>query len=150
MSYKEKYFKYKTKYLHHVGGASTTIPTSIPGTQSFLFMPIIYYALDKNNVTLIDEFERIVIEGINTVLSMGMDCPYTNLEEMMNFIKQQLSNHGINNVGDLRLDGNHHIPGDVQEIVTGYREHGHFGIVFNYILYNLIENHSGKSFVYNV
>lgn len=179
MDYKSKYLKYKEKYINlklklsnnqtsynnnvnvkkQIGGAQTTIPSKRPPTFSFLFMPLIYYAIDPSSVTLPDGFMSVFNECIVTFEDMfGADFPIKSFNDgptsFIGLVKQKLNNNKISTLTDIeaRKDGDHHIPGPTQEIVTGYSAKNFdsepVSIFINCLAENLMNKHAGKHFVY--
>ncbi len=168
MDYKSKYLKYKYKYQellnkynqniqpNQYGGSQTTIPSSLPKTYSFLFMPLIYYAIDKDSVRLIDGFDNIVAECITNskelMVSIGENpdsISFANFDEFITYLRFALNSNGINNLADINpLDGDHHIPGRRQEIITNYHTDQSINTIISCVAQMLVERHSGKKFEY--
>ena len=162
MEYKSKYLKYKEKYIqlklqkslkssNMKGGVKVTIPTTFPGTYSFLFMPLLYYTLDNSSVTLPDGFEQAILECINNIKDMtGNELPFTDLVTFITYLRFILNSNGVNSFENLETmkDGDHHIPGPRQEIITNYRSDENINGIISCLAQMLIERHSGKEFVY--
>jgi hypothetical protein len=159
--YKKKYLKYKYKYNEllkqqkigkQYGGTETIVPDKLPQTYSFLFMPLIYYALDKTSVIMIDEFESLVNECIeNTINMLGMDSlPFNNFEDFIVYLNFILNSNGIKTTEDiLKLcDVDHHIPGMRQEIITNYHSDEAVNMIISCLANMLVERHTGKKFIY--
>ena len=162
MNYEQKYLKYKQKYLNlkskvnktkinQLGGAEVTIPNRFPGTYSFLFMPLIYYTLDNSKVTLPDGFENSVDECISNSKELFPDLPFNNFNEFITYLSFVLNSNGINSIETLEKlkDGDHHIPGLRQEIITNYRTDESVNTVISCLANMLIERLAGKKFIYN-
>ncbi len=170
MDYKSKYLKYKYKYqellnkynqniqVNQYGGSHTTIPSSLPKTYSFLFMPLIYYTINKDSVILIDEFENLVMECIvnskELMINIGEDpdsISFNDFDEFITYLRFTLNSNGINTLADIiPLDGDHHIPGKKQEIITNYRTDQSINTVISCIAQMLVERHAGKMFRYTI
>jgi len=164
MDYKFKYLKYKHKYLklskqfnqsnklEQLGGVETSIPHSHPNTYSFLFMPLIYYTIDRNSVRMIDDFENIVNECITNLKSMLPDIvmPFNNFENFIIYLGSILNSNRIITLLDIELlkDGDHHISGKNQEIVTNYKTNEAINSIISCLAIMLIERHSGEKFIY--
>lgn len=161
LDYKSKYLKYKFKYNELVkqqkineqyGGAETTVPNVLPKTYSFLFMPLIYYAVDKTSVVMIDEFNSLVNECIkNTKEMLEMDSiPFHNFEDFIVYLSFILNSNGIKTLEDIRKlwDGDHHISGTRQEIITNYHSDDAVNMIISCLANMLVERHKGKKFTY--
>jgi len=116
--YLAKYLKYKNKYLKLKGGA--TIPSSLPGTQSWFYMPLILAPFRNIRV----EFPGgINVNARSVCLNVGMDEIDCDLSNIIEKIKAYYISKGINlddyrnlsNLGaEYVFDGDLHIPGDLQ------------------------------------
>jgi hypothetical protein len=166
MNYEQKYLKYKQKYLslktkansraysnkiNQVGGVDVTIPNRFPGTYSFLFMPLIYYTLDNSSVTLPEGFENLVNECINNSKEVFGELSFNNFSEFITYLGFILHSNGINSIELLEglRDGDHHIPGPRQEIISNYRTDESINAIISCLANILIERLAGKKFVYN-
>ena len=152
MDYKSKYLKYKCKYkelLNQHGGAFTTVPNSHPRTYSFLFMPLIYYAIDKDSVLLFDGFRELVQECIDNTKSLGVSFLFDNFEGFIDYLRTALNNNGIISLEDIiPHDGDHHIPGSKQETITNYNTDEIINAIIGCIAQILLERCKGKRFEY--
>ena len=168
MDYKSKYIKYKNKYIKLLnksgfnngienygklfGGSETIVPSSLPETYSFLFMPLIYYTIDSSSVTMIDEFESIINECINNSKELiGDSIPFEDFASFITYFKFALNTNGINTLEDIEKlkDGDHHIPGDTQENVSNYNSDESINMIISCLANMLVERYPGKKFIYN-
>jgi hypothetical protein len=164
-NYKLKYLKYKTKYnllLQQNGGSSasygggggsggggsaggshTTIPSTLPHTQSWLYMPLIYYALDNTSIELPLGFLE-VIDSCITIYELG----FTNSNNFFEKLKERLQSKNYRKISDLKLDGDHHIAGRTQDEIFNFEN---LAVLSEIIANTLILNTSmhGKRFNYN-
>jgi hypothetical protein len=154
MDYKSKYLKYKCKYielLNQLGGAGkSTVPNSHPRTYSFLFMPLIYYAIDKDSVLLFDGFRELVQECIDNTKSFGVEVPFDDFDGFIEYLRTALNNNSISSIEDINShkDGDYHIPGGKQEIVTNYNTDDAINAIISCIALILIERCKGQKFIY--
>jgi hypothetical protein len=154
MDYESKYIKYKSKYqnlLNQFGGAETIIPTKLPKTYSFLFMPLIYFAVDKTSVQMIAGFENAINDCItNTKNMLGDDLiPFDNFNDFIIYLGFVLNSNGIKSLDDIKpLDGDHHIPAIKQEIITNYRSDEAINLIISCLANMLVERYAGKKFIY--
>ena len=157
MDYKSKYLKYKSKYQElskQFGGAKTTVPAKLPRTYSFLFMPLIYFTIDKTSVQMIMEFENIVNECIRNAKSMlGEDLiPFDDYESFIMYLGFILNSNGIRTLKDIEElkdgDDRHHISGSQQEIITNYHSDQAINIIISCLANMLVERHKGEEFIY--
>lgn len=157
MDFKSKYLKYKHKYQElskQFGGAETIVPTKLPKTYSFLFMPLIYFVVDRSSVQMIDGFENIVNECItNTKSVMGEgeeSLPFDDFESFIVYLGFILSSNEIKTLEDIEAlkDHDHHINGTKQEIITNYRTDDAVNFIISCLANMLVERHSGEKFVY--
>jgi hypothetical protein len=156
--YLVKYFKYKNKYLKLKGGA--IVPNTLPGTQSWFYMPLILAPFRNIRV----EFpEEINIASKLACSGIGFHEDECNLDNIIAKIRQYYISHGINldnhmnlinlNKGPLPIDGNYsydghlHINGDDQ--IKLLDATGTLMYVDTVIPY-LVINKSSKEFVYEV
>ena len=175
MDYKSKYLKYKNKYLElsnkiyqkggsieyynelfgskmQYGGSETIVPSSLPATYSFLFMPLIYYTIDSSSVKMVESFENIVNECIhNSREIMDNELPFSDCKSFIVYLKFALNANGIRTLEDIEKlrDGDHHIPGNRQEIVTNYNNDTSINTIISCLANMLVERHPGKKFIYN-
>lgn len=168
MNYENKYLKYKQKYLSLKsklntkksndnkinqlgGGREVTIPNRFPGTYSFLFMPLLYYILDRTSVTLPEGFESIVDECIHKSIEIFGDLPFNNFDEFISYLGIVVNSNGVNSIEALEKlkDSDHHIPGNRQEIITNYRSDDSINVIISCIANMMIERFAGKKFIYN-
>jgi len=159
MDYKQKYLKYKEKYvqlklqldskiIQKGNGGEVTIPSSLPGTQSFLFMPLIYYTLDNSSVTLPDGFIQIILDCIESLREMGFEIPFTTFEEFIAYLLEILKKNGIHSIANLKLNSAYHIPGPEQEKITDYHSNEFIHSMISCLVQNSIEKLAGKKFIY--
>jgi hypothetical protein len=170
MNYEQKYLKYKQKYYalksklnmensndkknDQFGGAQIKIPSVPPKTYSFLFMPLIFYAVDRESVTLPARFEEcfnISLTNINDIYKDPNFIPFKNFDEFFKYLKNILTNHNINNIEDIKkIKGyeNYHIPGPKQEEITNYTTDEPISVMISSLALNLIEYAKGQSFIY--
>ena len=162
MNYEQKYLKYKQKYyslkselntkkINQLGGTNVTIPSTFPGTYSFLFMPLIYYTLDNSSVTLPEGFETVVDECIQNSKEIFGDLPFNNFTEFITYFGFILQSNGITSIEILEKlkDSEHHIPGPRQEVITNYRTDECINAIISCLANMMIERFVGKKFVYN-
>ncbi len=167
MNYEEKYLKYKQKYfslkteiktkkyhnnkINQMGGNSeVTIPDKIPSTYSFLFMPLLYYTLDNTSVILPEGFESVVDECINNSKEVFGELPFGNFNEFITCLRFILNTNKVNSIDTLEKlrDSEHHIPGDIQEIITNYKTDVSINAIISCLANMMIERFVGKKFIY--
>ena len=177
MDYKYKYFKYKSKYQEllnkinqkgksninveysnelfgskiQYGGSETKVPSTLPSTYSFLFMPLIYYTIDSSSVKMVEGFADIVNECIANTKEIDVELPFTDCESFFVYLRFALEGNRIHTLEDIEKlrDGDHHIPGDRQEIVTNYNTDIPINTIISCLAAILVERHQGKKFTYN-
>ena len=143
MDYKNKCLQL-LKNIQKGGAGLTIIPNNPPPTWSFLYMPMIYYALDKNSVTLPDGLPNL-INNIST--EYGFDI---NTLQFFNHLRNQLANNNINTIADVEKlrDSAYHIPGTTQEQITNYNDDPIVGGILGPLGYQLVQEYPGEKFIY--
>lgn len=167
MDYKKKYLMYKEKYLNlkslsnkknnlleinQTGGTDITIPNKFPGTYSFLFMPLIYYALDNSSVTFPEEFINLANKCIFNIKEVfDGELPFEDFENFIRYLSFILNSNSINSLESLEKikDSDHHIPGLRQEIITNYRTDESINSIISCLANMMVEKLPGKKFIYN-
>jgi hypothetical protein len=143
-----KYIKYFKKYhylknnYNKIGGGWTVIPKTFPKTYSFLFMPLIYYSIDPSNVEFFEGFQELVDECIRSIIDSGFQpLPFTNFHEFTLYLNQILISNKIKNIEDLEKikDGDHHIPGKLQERITNYNKDLNISILMGFLAERIID-----------
>lgn len=131
VDYYQKYLKYKNKYLQlqklH-GGApgehTYTIPSTMTGTLSWLYVPLIYNSLDDVRVTLPPNFMK-VFESVTSRFSTKIKT----FEEFKEKMKKSLNDRRIRRKNDLKNltdDGyGWHLRAEEQERIIGMGDIGH-------------------------
>ena len=147
--YLAKYLKYKNKYLKLKGGA--TIPSSLPGTQSWFYMPLILAPFRNIRVEFPDEINK---NAQLACLGVGMGKIECDLSNIIEKIKAYYISKGINlddyrnlsNLGaEYVFDGELHIPGRLQVKILD-----DVGIIMNVemITPKIIDTNSGAVFTF--
>jgi hypothetical protein len=159
IDYKVKYLKYKAKYLKlknkliQKGGAESIIPKDIPKTNSYLFMPLIFYSIDNSSITLPDGFIEAVNKAIRNV-SVVFPLPFNNAQGFFNYIKVKLNSKGFRTTCDVSkfrdvVTNPYHISGTKQEeILENVSDIITISMITG-ITAEIIPALHGKKFVYN-
>lgn len=169
MNYKYKYLKYKKKYfklldeqsdqpeqskqltqLTQLGGNHETIPNVFPRTYSFLFMPLIYYAIDKNSVELPEQFIKLANECIENAKAVVEDISFDNFDKFITYLNFILHTNRINSIESINkfTDSNYHIPGTLQETITNYNVDDSVNMIISCLANILVEKIPGQKFIY--
>jgi hypothetical protein len=106
MDYKDKYLKYKSKYLNQRYIATppviSTIPANIPNTQSWIYMPLLL-APFKNVIVTFDKIIDSILLKYKDNFSYFSTIQYYQLSDYVNIIERYYTQTGIN------LDNNHNL-----------------------------------------
>lgn len=125
------------------------IPKTIPKTQSWLFMPLIFMVLiPSNKITQPFSFDLCierVFEDLNEIFN---PLPYNikNFADIIEYLKNHMSTIGINNHDDLPYDNKYHINGQIQEVLLKTND-DFFGCFVNSLVNNIIEICDGEEFL---
>jgi hypothetical protein len=168
MNYEKKYLKYKQKYLsfrdkiNQIGGVQIIIPDTKPSIQSWILMPIIFYALDKSLVIFPDEFRDLVENCIQYAKKKYEDengngdkdeCvneKITDFESFFNYLKENMSFFGINSIENLCsiADKSFHISDDNQVNIAGYCQNTLIKMIIDCIEINTISKLKNQKIIY--
>lgn len=170
LNYERLYIKYKEKYHRlkielavneldkynarlytqkQIGGATSRVPDTLPETQSYVFMPIIYYAIDNESVQFFEGFHETIEECIKNVKELTSSS-ISNFNDFVEHLKNTLNSNNIRTLEDIKNlhDGDHHIPGEEQERITNYHRDEFINMIFSCITQMLVERYPGREFIY--
>ncbi len=173
IDYKHLYLKYRGKYdalkldlasqeldkynngIHSrnkIGGSNsfTVIPKSESNSKSYIIMPLMYYAIDKESVQFPEGFTKTFEDSVKDTENIIKQVPDSKLETFGIYLKYILESNGIKSLSDIELvkDDDHHIPELKQLISINYMDDEFISTFINCLEKNLIKNHSGEHIVY--
>ena len=158
MDYKSKYLKYKEKYFRlrtkqiQFGGTVSKIPPTLPRTYSYLFMPLLYYALDNSSVRLPEGFEQAFLDCVDNLRDFGTDILFTTLQQLITYIRDIIMANGVSSIEQLKLlndkRDSYHFAGDLQESLINYNSDPIINAIISCLGQMLINRCVGQEFVY--
>ncbi|NDB84131.1 MAG: hypothetical protein EB127_15645 [Alphaproteobacteria bacterium] len=129
-----------------------TIPDSVPETQSFLYMPLIFHSMDPSviRVTFPDKFIDVFNTSIKIsnkqITEIGLETlPFTDVEGFRNIITGILKEKNLYTYANLekQFDGPFHLPGIKQTDIL-YNDDAKIEIFLNNLVNNVIKGCKGK------
>jgi hypothetical protein len=157
-NYYSKYLKYKTKYYKLLaelsGGVDYPIPHELPGTQSWLYVPLIYSVLEDVVVEIPVGFDAIFLGSIaETKAFYTIELDFVSFAEFQNKIRERLGTLGMGKqrtvIMDLGYeDSEWHLSAAKQEEVLyiNYTYETFLSVLVN----KLIANMAGANFKMNM
>jgi hypothetical protein len=153
MNYKDKYFKYKNKYLllkNQLGGG-LLVPNNLPSTQSWFIMPVLLMPFFDIQVDFPEQFYQNDITG----KEFGFDNSF-NIREIVDKLKEYYTKFGVdfNNRRTLEKIPNIifddkpkylHLSAESQEMIIDAID---VRVSFDIIIYNIVSKYSKWGYNY--